>query len=99
MLQGLPILSLVIWEPIVFGIAVLAIADDRNPGRARWTALAGSVLGFLVAIPLWTRFANVADMQFVELHPWITRFNLIYHPGVAAIAIPLILRNSLISIL
>ena len=99
MLQGLPILSLVIWVPIVFGIAVLVIADDRNPGRARWTALAGSVLGFLVALPLWTRFENVADMQFVELQPWITRFNVSYHLGVDGIAMPLILLNSLMTVL
>ena len=41
MLQGFPILSLTIWVPIAFGIAVLALADDKKPERARWTALAG----------------------------------------------------------
>ena len=44
MLQGLPILSLAIWVPIAFGIAVLAIGADRDPAPARWTALVGSVL-------------------------------------------------------
>jgi NADH-quinone oxidoreductase subunit M len=51
-------LSLTIWVPIAFGIAVLALADDRSPDRARWTALAGSLLGFLVSVPLWTGFQN-----------------------------------------
>jgi len=99
MLQGLPILSLTIWVPIAFGIAVLALADDRKPESARWTALVGSVLGFLVAIPLWTGFQNVAEMQFVELAPWITRFNVNYHLGVDGIAMPLILLNSLMTVL
>ena len=39
-----PILSLTIWVPIAFGIAVLAIGDDRNPAPARWTA-PGSTTG------------------------------------------------------
>jgi len=99
MLEGLPILSLVIWVPIAFGIAVLALADDRNPDPARWMALVGSVLGLLVAVPLWIRIENVADMQFVELAPWITRFNVNYHLGVDGIAMPLILLNSLMTVL
>ena len=60
MLQGLPILSLTIWVPIAFGIAVLLIGNDRDPGPARWTALAGSLLGLLVGIPLWTGFEPTA---------------------------------------
>ena len=99
MLQGLPILSLVIWVPILFGIAVLLVADDARPARARWTALVGSILGLLVAIPLWTRFANVADMQFVELQPWVARFNVNYHLGVDGISMPLILLNCLMTVL
>src|SRR6185436_5333152 len=82
-----------------FGIAVLALADDRKPGPARWIALAGSVAGFLVAIPLWTRFESVAAMQFVALQPWITRFNVNYHLGVDGISMPLILLNCLMTVL
>ena len=98
MFQGY-LLSLVIWLPIAFGIAVLAIGSDRNPGPARWTALAGSVLGFAVCIPLWTGFQPVAEMQFVELSPWIARFNVSYHLGVDGIAMPLVLLNSLMTVL
>jgi NADH-quinone oxidoreductase subunit M len=99
MLQELPLLSLAIWLPIAFGIAVLAIGRDQAPLPARWTALAGSVLGFLVCIPLWTGFEPVATMQFTELRPWVTRFNVNYHLGVDGIAMPLILLNSLMTVL
>jgi len=99
MLQGLPILSLAIWVPIVFGIAVLAVADDRKPEAARWTALIGSVLGLFVCIPLWTQFQLTAAMQFVENAPWIAHFNINYHLGVDGIAMPLILLNSLMTVL
>jgi len=93
-------LSLAVWVPIVFGGAVLAIGNDRNPAPARWTALAGSVLGFLVCIPLWTGFdLRNAGMQFEELAPWIARFNVNYHLGVDGISMPLILLNSLMTVL
>jgi NADH-quinone oxidoreductase subunit M len=85
--------------PIAFGVAVLAIGNDRNPAPARWTALAGSVLGLAVCIPLWTRFDLVARMQFVEMAPWIGRFNVNYHLGIDGISMPLILLNSLMTVL
>ena len=98
--QGFPILSLVIWVPIAFGVAVLAIGNDRNPAPARWTALVGSVLGLAACVPLWTRFdLTTAAMQFVEMAPWIARFSVNYHLGIDGIAMPLILLNSLMTVL
>ncbi|MFZ3324006.1 MAG: NADH-quinone oxidoreductase subunit M [Usitatibacter sp.] len=100
MLLGMPVLSLTIWVPILFGIAVLVIGNDRNPVPARWTALAGSVLGLLVCVPLWTRFGlDTASMQFVELAPWIPSLNVNYHLGVDGISMPFILLNSFMTVL
>ncbi|SEO34909.1 NADH-quinone oxidoreductase subunit M [Nitrosovibrio sp. Nv6] len=94
MLFGLPLLSLVIWLPILAGIGVLATGGDRNAHLARWIALIGAVAGFLVAIPLYTRFDPLTTaMQFVEYNVWIERFNIHYHLGVDGIAMPLILLN------
>jgi len=93
-------ISLAIWVPIVFGAAVLAVGNDRNPAAARWTALAGSVLGLLACVPLWTGFdLKSAGMQFEEMAPWIARFNVNYHLGVDGISMPLILLNSFMTIL
>src|SRR6187401_3843682 len=50
-------------------------------------------------IPLWTGFEPVATMQFTEMHAWIARFNVNYHLGVDGIAMPLILLNSLMTVL
>ncbi|SOD41263.1 NADH-quinone oxidoreductase subunit M [Nitrosovibrio sp. Nv4] len=94
MLFGLPLLSLVIWLPILAGIGVLATGGDRNAHLARWIALIGAVAGFLVAIPLYTQFDPLTNaMQFVEYNLWIERFNIHYHLGVDGIAMPLILLN------
>ncbi len=94
MLFGVPLLSLIIWLPILFGVAVFATGGDRNAQLARWTALVGSILGFLVAIPLYTGFdSSTSTMQFVESHAWFERFNVNYHIGVDGISMPLILLN------
>jgi NADH-quinone oxidoreductase subunit M len=99
MLLGLPLLSLAIWVPIFFGIAVLVIGRDARAAPARWTALAGAALGFLVTIPLWTDFDRTSAMQFVEMAPWIARFNVNYHLGVDGISMPFILLNSFMTVL
>ena len=97
---GFPPISLVIWVPILAGLLVLATGSDRNAAPARWIALAGAVLGLVVAIPLYTGFvAATSGMQFVENLPWIPAFNIHYHLGVDGISMPLILLNSFITVL
>ncbi|OQW42778.1 MAG: NADH-quinone oxidoreductase subunit M [Proteobacteria bacterium SG_bin4] len=93
-----PILSLIIWLPIVFGIAVFATGNDRNAQLARWISLIGSTLGFLVAIPLYSGFdVTTGSMQFVEKYVWFERFNVYYHVGVDGISMPLIVLNCFIT--
>jgi NADH-quinone oxidoreductase subunit M len=96
------LLSLAIWVPIAAGLLVLAAGtnsggDERAPLQ-RALALAGSLLGFLVTIPLWAGFQlKNPGMQFVELHEWIPRFNIHYHLGVDGISMPFVLLNSFIT--
>ncbi|MBI5439259.1 MAG: NADH-quinone oxidoreductase subunit M [Nitrosomonadales bacterium] len=95
MIFGLPVISVAIWLPIIFGILVLATGDDKNAPLARILALVGSTLGFLVTIPLYTGFAHdTSRMQFVELHDWIARFNIHYHVGVDGISVLFILLTA-----
>ena len=98
-MQALPVLSLTIWVPILFGIAVLVIGRDANPAPARWTALAGSLLGLTVCLPLWTGFQPTAAMQFVEMRAWIAHFSVNYHLGVDGISMPFILLHSFMTLL
>ena len=100
MLEGFPILSLVIWLPIAAGVLVLATGGDRNAFFARAVALSCALLGFLVSLPLYTRFeAASAAMQFVEVHPWITSFNIYYRLGVDGISVLFILLNTFTTVL
>jgi len=95
MIFGLPVISVAIWLPIIFGILVLATGDDKNAPLARILALVGSTLGFLATIPLYTGFVNdTSEMQFVELHDWIARFNIHYHLGVDGISVLFVLLTA-----
>src|SRR5207248_3022206 len=91
--------SLAVGVPIVAGLIVLA-AGDRNLREARAISLLGAIVGFLVTIPLVTGFqTGTSAMQFVELAPWIPRFNVNYHLGVDGISVLFILLNSFITVL
>lgn len=94
------ILSFAIWTPIVAGIVVLATANAKTPNATRWLSLIGSVIAFLVTLPLYTEF-NFANggFQFQEGFSWIPAFNINYHLGVDGIAVPLILLTSFTTII
>ena len=62
----------------------------RSPARSR---LAGDD-------PLWTGFDyGTAAMQFVELAPWIPRFNINYHLGADGISMLFVILNSFITVI
>ena len=95
-----PWLSWAIWLPIVGGFLVLATGGDRNARGARFFALLVALAAFAVSLPLYSEFDSAqAGFQFVELHPWIARFNMHYHLGVDGISVLFILLNSLTTVL
>ncbi|MBN3857369.1 MULTISPECIES: NADH-quinone oxidoreductase subunit M [unclassified Paraburkholderia] len=99
-MHATPILSIAIWMPIIFGVIVLVVGSDRNPGRARWLALIGSVLSFLVTLPLVSGFdTTTAALQFEEKSVWIDRFNIAYHLGVDGIAMWFVVLTALITVI
>jgi NADH-quinone oxidoreductase subunit M len=99
-MHAYPILSIAIWLPILFGVLVLIVGSDRNPGTARWLSLIGSLLGFLVTLPLVSGFdPSTADLQFVEKSVWIERFNITYYLGVDGISMWFVVLTALITVL
>ena len=93
-----PILSAIIWLPIIGGTMVLA-SGDKNPNSARWISLAVAVMTFVISLPLYSGFnSGTSEMQFVERMPWIGYFNIEYYLGVDGISMPLIILTTFISI-
>jgi NADH-quinone oxidoreductase subunit M len=95
-----PFLSLAIWLPILFGVLVLAIGRDKNPGLTRVVTLIGSIISFLPTIPLIQHFDNAAHgMQFVESTPWIGRFNIMYALGIDGLSLWFVPLTAFITII
>ena len=99
-MNGIALLSTVIWLPILVGVFVLFTGSDRNAGFARWLALAGAVAGFIVALPLYVNFdPTTHGMQFIELTPWIESYKINYYLGIDGISLLLILMNTFTTVL
>ena len=97
MFNDLPLLSLLIWLPVVGGLITLT-SGDRDSTGARRIALAFSIATLLLCIPLYTNFSTTtADMQFEERVVWIEAFNIFYHMGVDGISMPLIILTAFIT--
>ncbi len=98
-MSNLPLLSLLIWTPIVGGLLLLGARslDCCNP---RPVALAVAMVTFLASLLLWTGFdISTADMQFQEKASWVAAFNVYYHLGVDGISMPLIILTTFTTVL
>jgi NADH-quinone oxidoreductase subunit M len=94
------LLSLAIWTPIAFGVALLALGRDEHAPAVRWIALIGAFVSLMVTLPLYSGFElGTAAMQFVEKTPWIGRFNVNYHLGVDGISLWLVLLTAFINLI
>ena len=98
-MNGLPILSVLVWLPIAAGIVVLALGSgEAGARRGKLVSLAASTAVFLLSLPLYFGFdATTAEMQFVERVSWIERFNVYYHLGLDGISLPLVLLTTLLT--
>lgn len=94
-----PLLSILIWLPILGGALILAIGNQRA-SAARWVALGVAVLTFLASLPLLTGFdfAN-PGMQFTEKHAWVPVYNIWYALGADGISVALIVLTTLTTVL
>ena len=94
------LLSLAIWVPIAAGILVLATGSDRRAPLARILALVGALAGFLVTLPLFTRFDRLSGgFQFEEFHQWIPTLHINYALGVDGISVLFVILNAFITLM
>ncbi|MDH3608313.1 MAG: NADH-quinone oxidoreductase subunit M, partial [Gammaproteobacteria bacterium] len=99
MFNSLPILSILIWLPIIGGLFVLA-AKKVSVDAVRWLSLIIALATLAVSIVLMRGFDNSQyAMQFYEHTPWIEVFNIYYALGVDGISVPLILLTTVITVL
>ncbi len=100
MFADLPLLSLVIWTPIIGGLLVMLIGSGRTGLEAKVLSLLVALLTFIISIPLYTGFDTATyQMQFTELAPWIESFQINYSLGVDGISMPLILLTTFMTVI
>jgi NADH-quinone oxidoreductase subunit M len=88
-MPGWPILSLLIFLPLIGALFVLAIRgeDEVAVGNMRWVALWTTLITFFIALLLWANFdPSIAGFQFEERHAWVDGV-MSYHLGVDGISI------------
>ncbi|MCX7976933.1 MAG: proton-conducting transporter membrane subunit, partial [Bellilinea sp.] len=91
-----PILSALIFTPIVAGI-VLLILPAENRAWIRRVALAAAALVLVISFVLYFTYdVNRGGYQFIEEAAWLPQFGIYYKLGVDGISLPLVLLSGLV---
>jgi len=94
-------LTVLLLIPVLTALAVLLV---RNANQARWTALLGSAVQFVLAFVLLWKFyeerKNGSGSQFLfeQQYNWFQAWNIGFHLGVDGIAVVMILLTAFIVI-
>lgn len=92
MFSDWPLLSLLIWLPVLGGVVVLLVGNDRHASRGRFTALFFALINVAICVILCMHFnTNTYVMQFTENINWIPAYGIHYSLGIDGISLPLVL--------
>jgi len=97
-MTSFPLLSALIWLPILSGVLVLMMKNQ--PNMAKQFSLLSLIGVFVLSLGLYTGFdATTAQMQFVEQASWIPAFNIQYFLGIDGLSMPLIILTTFTTVL
>jgi NADH-quinone oxidoreductase subunit M len=91
-----PILSVIVFTPIVAGLLILMIPAERKT-EVRVTALAAATFALLLSI--WAYFSYdtaVGGYQFIEKYTWLPALGISYHVGLDGLNTPLVLLTGVV---
>lgn len=91
-----PVLSVIVFTPIVTAIILLLIPADRK-NEIRLVALMAAVITLVLSI--WSYFSYdmaAGGYQFVTQVPWLPQFGISYHVGVDGISLPLVVLTGVV---
>ncbi|RDI46917.1 complex I subunit 4 family protein [Aquicella lusitana] len=96
----LPILSIVIWLPLIGAVLCLCTGSDKNANIARTIAVIVALASFLLCIPLYLGFdAGRYDMQYVENVLWIRAYKINYALGIDGISLVMVILTNFTGLL
>lgn len=91
-MNNFPIVSLLIWLPILGAIPVLSCRGKYKDDLARWIALVIALVSLCFCVYItWHFDTNNSTMQFREWIGWMPALNINYDVGVDGISLPLII--------
>ncbi|MBB3350843.1 NADH-quinone oxidoreductase subunit M [Rhizobium lentis] len=95
--MGFPLLSLIIFTPVV-GAAVLMFLRDDDV--VRWSALSFTVLDLALCIAMLVGFdTKIHAMQFTETHPWVPALGINYALGIDGISALFVFLTALLGLI
>ena len=91
-----PILSVIVFTPMIAGLLILLIPADRKT-ETRVAALAAGAIA--LALSIWLYFSydiSAAGYQFVEKYDWLPQLGISYYVGVDGMNAPLVLLTGVV---
>ena len=91
-----PVLSLIVFTPIIAGLLLLLIPSERK-SEIRVAALAASSLALVLSI--WVYFSydvSAGGYQFIERYDWLPQLGISYYVGVDGMSAPLVLLTGVV---
>lgn len=99
-MYNIPLLSIIIWLPIIIGIILLSFSTILKEIQTKIISLTTSIFSIYLCYLLYINFNSKAwYMQFVENKEWIPSFNMFYNIGVDGISMPLIILNAFMTLI
>jgi NADH-quinone oxidoreductase subunit M len=100
MFSHLPLLSILIWLPVLGAILVLLTGGDKNAKLARIIGSSVAFINLLLCIPLYLNFDQSSyALQFAENHLWIRVYQIHYAIGVDGISLAMIILTNFTGLL
>lgn len=98
-MSDLPVLSILIFLPIVAALLCLVLpAEGEDGGLSWWAALVASVVALLVAVAAVIDFApGTTGLRFEERLDWIPTLGISYHLGADGLNILLIVLTAVLT--
>lgn len=88
------LLNMLIWLPIIGGIFVFLIGDDKTPNTVRYLTLFTILLSLFISVPLLSHFdMNTYSMQYEETIAWMPSLGIFYSLGIDGLSLLLIVLS------
>ncbi|MES2217264.1 MAG: NADH-quinone oxidoreductase subunit M [Pseudomonadota bacterium] len=100
MFSHFPILTFLIWFPVLGAVAVLLTGGDNHAASARKIAIVVSLINLAMCVPLYLGFdPSSFAMQFTQDHLWIRVYKIHYAIGVDGISLAMIILTNFTGLL